>query len=49
METTLEHGNLEGREDPGKLGLWLFILSEILLFGGLFSAYFMTRWGSDVC
>lgn len=40
---------LDEREDPGKLGLWLFLLSEVLLFGGLFASYFMTRWGSDVC
>lgn len=50
MDATLQHGTIEeGREDPGKLGLWLFLLSEILLFGGFFAAYFMTRWGSDVC
>lgn len=50
MDAALHHGTIQdGREDPGKLGLWLFILSEILLFGGLFAAYFMTRWGSDVC
>ena len=24
----------------GKLGLWLFLATEILLFGGLFAAYF---------
>lgn len=50
MEAALEHTDaVDGREDPGKLGLWLFILSEVLLFGGLFAAYVMTRWGSDVC
>lgn len=36
-------------QDPGKLGLWLFLLSEILLFGGFFASYFMSRWGSEVC
>ncbi|MBI2363218.1 MAG: cytochrome c oxidase subunit 3 [Elusimicrobia bacterium] len=50
MEGVLQHGTLgEEREDPGKLGLWLFILSEVLLFGGFFSSYIMTRWGSSVC
>ncbi|MBI3297178.1 MAG: cytochrome c oxidase subunit 3 [Elusimicrobia bacterium] len=39
----------EEREDPGKLGIWLFLLSEVLLFGGFFAAYVMTRWGSPVC
>ena len=23
----------------GKLGIWLFLASEVMLFGGLFSAY----------
>lgn len=50
MEASLHHPDAaDGREDPGKLGLWLFIVSEVLLFGGLFASYFMTRWGSDVC
>ncbi|TBR23510.1 hypothetical protein EPO15_05855 [bacterium] len=50
MDAALAHTPVEeGREDPGKLGLWLFIVSEVLLFGGLFASYFMTRWGSDVC
>lgn len=50
MDATVSHADVEDdREDPGKLGLWLFLVSELLLFGGLFSAYFMTRWGSDVC
>ena len=50
MDAALQDGTLEAwREDPGKLGLWLFLLSEVLLFGAFFSAYFMTRWGSSVC
>ena len=28
------------------LGMWLFLASEVMLFGGLFSAYFMLRAGS---
>lgn len=35
--------------DPGRLGLWLFLLSEILLFGGFFASYVMMRWGSPDC
>lgn len=35
--------------DAGKIGLWLFLLSEILLFGAFFSSYFMLRWSSASC
>lgn len=31
----------------GKLGLWLLLASEIMLFGGLFSAYVLLRAGSQ--
>ena len=35
--------NVEERQDTGmfnaKLGIWLFLASEVMLFGGLFSAY----------
>lgn len=38
------------REDTGlynaKVGLWLFIASEIMLFGGLFSSYILLRVGA---
>ena len=30
-----------------KLGVWCFLASEVMLFGGLFSAYLMLRTGSD--
>ena len=37
------------REDTGlnnaKLGIWLFLASEVMLFGGLFSAYIFLRIG----
>jgi len=33
----------------GKLGIWLFILSEILLFGGFLSSYVTLRLGSPAC
>jgi len=53
---------LEERPDTGmnnsKLGIWIFIASEIMLFGGLFSAYVFLRiaapegdfdyWGSKL-
>ena len=39
--------NVKLREDTGlynaKLGIWLFLASEVMLFGGLFSAYIMLR------
>ena len=41
--------NEELRPDTGlynaKLGIWLFLASEIMLFGGLFSAYILLRTG----
>jgi heme/copper-type cytochrome/quinol oxidase subunit 3 len=41
---------VEPRPDTGvnnvQLGIWLFLASEVMLFGGLFSAYFMLRAGA---
>ena len=41
---------VEAREDTGlynaKFGIWLFLASEIMLFGSLFSAYILLRVGS---
>lgn len=41
---------VEPRPDTGvnnvTLGVWLFLASEVMLFGGLFSAYFMLRAGA---
>jgi heme/copper-type cytochrome/quinol oxidase subunit 3 len=31
----------------GALGMWLFLASEVMLFGGLFSAYVLLRGGSE--
>ena len=53
---------LEDRPDTGlnnsKLGIWIFLASEVMLFGGLFSAYVFLRiaapegdfdyWGSKL-
>src|SRR5689334_24643518 len=30
----------------GKLGVWLFLASEVMLFGALFSAYILLRVGA---
>ena len=39
------------REDTGlyngKAGIWLFLASEVMLFGALFSAYVLLRVGAD--
>ena len=32
----------------GKLGIWLFLASEVMLFGALFSSYILLRVGADV-
>lgn len=41
--------NVEPRPDTGlynaKFGIWLFLASEVMLFGGLFSAYILLRTG----
>jgi cytochrome c oxidase subunit 3 len=42
---------VQARPDTGiynaKLGIWLFLASEVMLFGGLFSAYVLLRVGAD--
>ena len=39
------------RPDTGltntRLGIWLFLASEVMLFGGLFSAYVLLRAGAE--
>src|SRR5258708_36539676 len=42
---------VEARPDTGlfnaKVGIWLFLASEVMLFGALFSSYILLRVGSD--
>ncbi len=42
---------VQNRPDTGvynaKIGVWLFLASEVMLFGGLFSAYVLLRVGAD--
>ena len=42
---------VKAREDTGlynaKVGIWLFLASEVMLFGALFSSYIMLRIGAD--
>ena len=41
---------VEARPDTGltnvKLGIWLFLASEVMLFGALFSTYIIMRRGA---
>ena len=43
--------NVEPRPDTGlynaKLGIWLFLASEVMLFGALFSSYILLRTGAS--
>ena len=43
---------VEARPDTGvfnaKLGVWLFLASEVMLFGALFSSYILLRTGAQV-
>ncbi len=41
--------DLDSPEQSGHVGLWIFILSEIMLFGGFIAGYITIRWGSAVC
>jgi cytochrome c oxidase subunit III len=42
---------IDARPDTGlynaKVGIWLFLASEVMLFGGLFSAYVLLRVGAE--
>ena len=42
---------VKARPDTGlwnaKIGIWLFLASEVMLFGGLFSSYIFLRVGAD--
>lgn len=50
MQATAIPYTVEPRSDTGlynaKLGLWLFLASEVMLFGALFSSYILLRVGS---
>ncbi len=51
QETELIPYIVESREDTGlynaKFGIWLFLASEIMLFGSLFSSYILLRVGAS--
>ena len=35
--------NLEQQREAGTLGMWVFLITEIMFFGGLFTAYVLYR------
>jgi cytochrome c oxidase subunit 3 len=35
---------LEQQQNASTLGMWMFLLTEVLFFGGLFMAYILYRW-----
>ncbi len=42
-------GDMPQQRDAAKMGMWIFIVTEILLFGGLFVAYAIYRaWNPDM-
>jgi cytochrome c oxidase subunit III len=36
--------NLEQQHEANTLGMWMFLATEVLFFGGLFTAYAICRW-----
>jgi cytochrome c oxidase subunit 3 len=44
-ETVLRHhfDNLEQQREAGTLGMWIFLMTEVMFFGGLFTAYVIYR------
>jgi cytochrome c oxidase subunit III len=44
MAVTHSHFNtLEQEHEAGQLGMWIFLATEVMLFGGLFTAYTIYR------
>ena len=35
--------------ETGRLGLWAFLVTEVMLFGGFLTGYVLTRWGNPAC
>ncbi len=36
--------NLEQQQEADSLGIWVFLVTEIMFFGGLFASYAIYRW-----
>src|ERR1041385_7897374 len=43
---TLQHHfeNMEQQREAGTIGMWVFLVTEIMFFGGMFLAYTIYRW-----
>jgi len=39
-----QFGSLEQQKESSTLGMWLFLVQEVLFFGGLFMTYLLYRW-----
>lgn len=44
MENNASHGHIHYDAEASKIGMWLFIFTELLLFGGLFIVYSVYRY-----
>ena len=44
--SVLQHqfDDLEQQREAGTLGMWIFLATELMIFGGLFTAYTVYRW-----
>jgi heme/copper-type cytochrome/quinol oxidase subunit 3 len=40
--------NMAQQVEASTLGMWLFLVTEIMFFGGLFMAYLLYRWSDPV-
>jgi cytochrome c oxidase subunit 3 len=36
--------NMEQQREAGTIGMWVFLVTEIMFFGGMFLAYTIYRW-----
>ncbi len=36
--------DLEQQKEAASLGMWIFLVTEVMIFGGLFAAYTVYRW-----
>jgi len=45
MDTTINTSNIDPRQIPqGRMGMWMLIVGEFVIFGGLIAAYLMYRF-----
>jgi len=43
-ETTVGHAHIHRDDEASKMGMWLFLITELLLFGGMFVLYSSYRY-----